>query len=557
TLRGKSGRTYKSKRPFVELLGIPYGNTTEGEHRFTRSQDVSLPLSPTDENGVFDATKQGPCCPQLNSSSTCSSRQNENCLTLNIYTLMTENAPKKLLPVIVHIHGGSFTVGSSDDYNGNRLLERDVVVASLNYRLGVLGLFCLNIKEAPGNAGMYDVVQALRFIKKHVHHFGGDPDRITITGCSAGSVIVTQLMASPMIRGEELFHRAIAMSGTALNEWGTSSSKDAEKVSLKIAQLVGCYDPTNSSSKVEVLDCMRQVSASQFVESLGQYQGTELSLGPLAIVPILPVIQVASDGPMFLDEHPLAVLSRKKQANIPLMMGTTRHDGSFALALQYGAYLEPNNYVQDSYFLKTKLVPKALQVLGIHDKTGAVFDALAHQYLGKDAKNSGNFTQMIPGLTDLHSVFFFKAAAYKTLLLHSRLQNESFWYSFDYSGKYTQYSSQVYPGNNPIRGGISHGDDLIYIFTIPQCEDLSPDDQVVSDRMVDYWVNFASNGNPNIEGDGGSSNLHENEGWPSYSEEHPGFVAIGVKDQFIPGIPSDYWQGCSCELWPELTLGQS
>ena len=117
---------------------------------------------------------------------------------------------------------------------------------------------------------MYDMVMALQFVKKHIHHFGGDPELITLAGQSAGSVAVTHLLLSPLTRNKGLFHRAIAMSGSAMLEWGTITNYEAKISSLELAKTVGCYDGSGNTDGVA--NCLRGKPASELVKALDAYQ---------------------------------------------------------------------------------------------------------------------------------------------------------------------------------------------------------------------------------------------------------------------------------------------
>ena len=142
----------------------------------------------------------------------------EDCLYLNVYTSNVK--PDKLLPVMFYIHGGGFRVGSGDDdaHGPQFLVRQGVIVITINYRLEVFGFLCLNTEDVPGNAGMKDQVQALRWVSKNIASFGGDSNNITIFGESAGGVSVSYHLMSPMTKG--LFRRAICQSGVSLCYWG-------------------------------------------------------------------------------------------------------------------------------------------------------------------------------------------------------------------------------------------------------------------------------------------------------------------------------------------------
>ena len=136
----------------------------------------------------------------------------EDCLYLNVYTKQTD--PPVLRPVIVYIHGGAFVVGSCEAmlYGPQVLLDREVVMVGINYRLGALGFLSLETEEAPGNLGLHDQYLALLWVRDNIAQFGGDPDNVTLMGVSAGAMSATCHLVSPLSRG--LFHRVIALSGT-------------------------------------------------------------------------------------------------------------------------------------------------------------------------------------------------------------------------------------------------------------------------------------------------------------------------------------------------------
>nr|CAH7758726.1 unnamed protein product [Callosobruchus chinensis] len=142
----------------------------------------------------------------------------EDCLMVNVYSTKVRN-PKR--PVIVFIHaGGYYSVGSTSTWAGpNYYLDQDIVLVTINYRLATLGFLSTGTKEAPGNNGMKDQVEALRWIKHNIASFGGDPDSVTIQGYSAGGFSVILHMISPMSQGNSLF---TLVTKTKFNQWHTN-----------------------------------------------------------------------------------------------------------------------------------------------------------------------------------------------------------------------------------------------------------------------------------------------------------------------------------------------
>nr|XP_032511188.1 juvenile hormone esterase-like [Danaus plexippus plexippus] len=204
-------RKLDNGKEFYSFKGIPYAQPPVGSLRF------KAPLPPKPWSHVLDAAEHGATCPQWDMVALKFRKGEENCLFINVYTPTLQTDSK--LPVMVYIHEGGFQSGSGNErmYGPNFLIRHDVILVTFNYRLELLGLLCLDTPEVPGNAGMKDMVAALRWVQNNIKQFGGDPDNVTIFGESGGAVSVTYLMLSPMAQG--LFHKAIAQSGSCLADY--------------------------------------------------------------------------------------------------------------------------------------------------------------------------------------------------------------------------------------------------------------------------------------------------------------------------------------------------
>lgn len=231
---------------FYAFRGIRYAKPPIANLRFK-------PPEPAEQwSGIFDATDDGPMCPQpaYNLSDV-----SEDCLRLNIYTRDLES--QNLLdrkPVIVYIHPGAFAISSaqSKSFAGPQILmDRDIVLVTINYRLGALGFLSTGTEDCPGNNGLKDQVMALEWIKLHIARFGGDPNSVTLMGYGAGAVGVSLHLVSPMSKG--LFHRAIAMSGAGTGQWEVP--KDQLELAKRQARILGCPD-----DNVElIIHCLKTV----------------------------------------------------------------------------------------------------------------------------------------------------------------------------------------------------------------------------------------------------------------------------------------------------------
>ncbi|OTF69556.1 hypothetical protein BLA29_012012, partial [Euroglyphus maynei] len=177
----------------------------------------------------------------------------EDCLYLSVYRpeLMPE---KNQLPVMVWIHGGAFISGSifDDIYNPSYMvIMGDVIVVTINYRLGPFGFLYDGTDNAPGNQGLYDQILALKWVKNNIGNFGGDPKRVTIFGESAGSMSISALILSPLTEG--LFIRAILQSGATNAYLGSCDKNIALNKTISFAQRLSCE---SSENQTQIIECL-------------------------------------------------------------------------------------------------------------------------------------------------------------------------------------------------------------------------------------------------------------------------------------------------------------
>jgi para-nitrobenzyl esterase len=290
--------------------GIPFAKPPVGERRFR------APQAPEPWIGVRDANRYGSPCIQLPffSSIDAPIMGSEDCLTLNVWSPAADEHKR---PVLFWIHGGGWVMGTGAQYDGSRLAAHgDVVVVTINYRLGPWGFLYLN--DLPGqasaddpaaspNPGLLDIVAALSWVKENIARFGGDPSNVTILGQSAGGMLVGTLLALPAARG--LFHRAIALSGAARNvrdrALGTRIAEDLlKRVGLTARDV----------------NRVREVPTEQLYRA-----GAELLVssvdGELDVEPFLPVI----DGKV-LPKHPIRAIAAGEGSNVPLLVVTARDE---------------------------------------------------------------------------------------------------------------------------------------------------------------------------------------------------------------------------------------
>ncbi len=293
----------------LRFSGIPYG----------RAQRWHLPEPTEPWSGMRDATRFGPVCPQAPSRldrllGQGQSMQSEDCLHLNIWT--PGLAGRR--PVMVWLHGGAFVFGAGSQslYDGRLLAAQDVVVVTLNYRLGAFGFVALNqvsdgVLPATGCEGLADQMLALDWVRRNIADFGGDPDNVTLFGESAGAMSIGALLSAPLARG--LFHKAILQSGAA--HIGHAPAR-AEQVGAALLAALGLE--RRSAARALELPAHAILAAQNLVQTSSRRRRLPYRLGTL---PFQPVV----DGRL-LPQLPVAAIRAGTAAGIPLLGGTNRDE---------------------------------------------------------------------------------------------------------------------------------------------------------------------------------------------------------------------------------------
>ena len=259
----------------------------------------------------------------------------EDCLHLNVFTPQLEQEQEEEqqdhdhtgYAVLVWLHGGSFSRGSASpqSYGPERFLDRDLVVVTLNYRLGALGFLTTEDAAAPPNLGLRDQQLALTWVQANIRAFGGDPQRVTLCGEAAGGSSVMAHMASPRASG--LFHQAVAMSGV----WGfhpflESASKNPRRYALLLASELGCGELDVADSEA-IVRCLRHRDAASIVVAAAKFQ--RYGDLPMVFKPMrdsfLPD-SVVPDDPWSDEEE-----EGRRRQDVPLLIGANRDEGIVSL----------------------------------------------------------------------------------------------------------------------------------------------------------------------------------------------------------------------------------
>ncbi|XP_072946192.1 carboxylic ester hydrolase-like [Epargyreus clarus] len=466
-----SWMTSRRGRRFESYRGVRYAQPPVGELRF----QPPMPFNKYEDE--VDAREEGPACPQ---PVTPGYYVDEDCLRLNVYTPKKNSA--KPLPVVVFIHHGGFYVasGRSDVVGPHYLMDRDMVLVTINYRLASLGFISTGDANAPGNNGYKDQVAALRWVQQNIAAFGGDPACVTVTGYSAGSYSIGLHLLSPMSKG--LFHRAISMSGSPFSH--VEIGYDQFHLAKKQAELVGC--PTTDSKAI--MDCLKTIPWKTLGDSLSGFY--EFAGDPVLVW--TPVIEKDFGQERFLPRHPLEMLQDGELQSMPYIVSQTKNE------FYWMAYNITNNATRIELMDKEwdKLASIAFLLPRDNPQPARV---LRERFIGQGPLRNDSKTNA--GLEVLYgdSLVGFPIHRLANLMsVHSK--SPVYYYEFDYIGQHSFYEDP----NTKKPAGVAHHDELIYLYTIsalfPDIGLTGPDAKMV-DRMTAIVYNFAKNGDPNPRGD--------------------------------------------------------
>ncbi|XP_077494885.1 acetylcholinesterase-like [Amblyomma americanum] len=445
-----------------EYRGIPFAEPPNGELRFK----PPVPAKPWE--GTLNATSRRSGCPQpmLNMSLTGDIDYGEDCLHLNVWAREgSSNAP-----VLVWIYGGGFTYGSAshDNYTGAVIAAKTgIVVASINYRVGVLGFLNAESPESPGNMGFLDQNLALKWIKKNIERFGGDPSSITLFGESAGAMSAHAHMLSPMSRG--LFRRAIAMSGVINSPEFTETPHESVAKGDTLAAIVGCRpdNKTLVSHPDEVIGCLRTRSADELVAAA-------FRAVPGKFMPFLPTYHDA-----FLPEEPSAAIrSGSFDTGVELLTGVTSDEG---VTFFYG--LQPESEILAEHL---DHFDREALISALHKTVSSWAKGVAPPLLNDDEAEITSKAAIRRKYVDYLGDRLFVCPMHTAAAAHASRGGTVYTYVFDHWP--TKRAPLTW-------AGVGHGFDLPYIFGLPLLDrervDFSDEDVGDSEKHLIMMGAFA------------------------------------------------------------------
>ncbi len=477
----------------MAFRGIPFAAPPVGDLRWRPPQ----PIEPWE--GVRDATEAGAICVQGGGQDL---RHSEDCLFLNVW------APREIgdepLPVLYWIHGGGYTGGSGSTqiYDGTRLAADGAVVVTINYRLNVFGFMAhpaLSAESphgASGNYGLMDMVAGLEWVRANIATFGGDPDRVTIFGESAGAGAVMSVMLMPQAGG--LFHRAIAQSNW-IHGWDRplrGSPPDfasAEAQGLSVATRLQVEGDGS-----DALSQLRAIEANAVLAAANEGAGSPFLLAGYVWAPNV-------DG-WTIPDDPLSMYDQGLQHDVPLIVGMNGNEGS--LMTQGLAIESPDAFVEHV----RSLYP------------GQADAMLAHY-------DAGSPDRVRRGLDHLVHDMYFAGPVLAHARSQAALSSPVWLYHFTHEPP-TAWGQTL---------GAHHAAELVYVFGTLTTGDepgerllgLSPVgdytevDQQLSDAMRAYWLRFAATGDPNGAGQAT---------WPAFTAASPAHIELGAVIEAGEGV---------------------
>jgi para-nitrobenzyl esterase len=465
--------------------GIPYAEAPIGELRF------SPPMAKEPWNGIFDALEFGPCAYQGNTGDLIEEievptdgeiyhvqtkklePESEDCLSLNIWTPATDSGKR---PVMFWIHGGAFKTGSAkmDDHNGSALAQYgDVVIVTINYRLGALGY--LYIPCVTANVGQLDQILALKWVHDNIHLFGGDPDNVTIFGGSAGGYSVITLCAMPAAKG--LFQHVISQSPPLVDPIPDESP--TKNLMNKLGIKEGDIHALREIPVKEIIKVQDEIS-----------KGLDTGFRPQIDGETLPI-------------HPLKAFQTGKCKNIDLMMGTTLDELTTFIAPDPS--LSKINDEQSLIGILTQIGIKKKKIKNI----------IMTYKKAREGKHSNEPKQLLIALlTDM----IFRIPTLRLLEDQSRYQPNTYSYLFTWAS----------PAFNGALGSF-HGLEMVFVFRKIDDPELIPliglkPNYNLSSKIKAAWTSFAHNGNPNTD------QLPQ---WPTYEINNRATMIFGKKIEVL------------------------
>ncbi|XP_063925055.1 carboxylic ester hydrolase-like isoform X1 [Zophobas morio] len=500
-IRGREDTTIENKS-FYAFQGVPYAAPPIGELRFKVPQPV------VDWDDTLDATKFSSTCFQ---TSTNDDNESEDCLYINIYTPELPSEDNNVsLPVMFFIHGGGFVDGTAADFAPDLFVNNDVILATINYRVGIFGFISTQDDVIPGNNGLKDQRFAIQWTHDNIHLFGGNPDKITIFGHIAGSASCSYQLLNQESNG--LFQGAILESGTFLSPW--AYQRRARQIAFKTASFLNSTFE-NSDDSQALFDYLLTVEARDLDAAAEQYHNYKDGPEDLEISQGFywaPIVEVKNRD-AFLTKKMYGLLEAGNVIRVPILIGITSEENI--------------GFNQDEEVLRAKMAAYDENLSWIVPNDMVIFDETKRIEMGgliRDLYTGGEpLADHLGDGVRYSSDNSFTRSVIKHAELFSKV-SETYFYQLSYDGEM--------PGGTTYYEGaetVGHGEDIAYLFCSgEECRGTGypESDTTTRQRLIKLWTDFAKYRNPTPE----PSELLQNITWPLLSIDDGNFYYLDINE---------------------------
>jgi para-nitrobenzyl esterase len=495
----------------TDFLGIRYAAAPVRHLRF------AAPTPPPAVSGTIPATQFGSSCPQT-ASPFGEASVDEDCLFLNIFIPDPPVSPNNRFPVMVFFPGGAFVFGESSDYNGAPLaIQGNVIVVTINYRLGILGYLADTALDAhsgtgsSGNYGLRDQQFALQWVQQNISAFGGDPEKVTVFGESAGGFSVCANLVSPAAAG--LFTRAITESGPCGSALPTKS--EAETEGAGIAAALGCSQSTSAA----VVSCLRALKVSEILTVQNAITSQDSIASLTAFFPHV-------DGVLIPQEPVLSLLSGQFN-HVPLLMGTNHDEGRLFIAIDFDLNPLAGPLTAAEYPTEVAAIAAATVAEGGSGNNPQLVAKITRQIL-KEYPLS-HYASPDLALSAVFTDSAFSCPSNLALNLTS-FQVPTFGYEFS-----DEHAPMAFLPPVTFPYGATHTDELQFLF--PFGTNLTAGEQKLATTMKQYWTTFAANGDPNVASQ------------PFWPPSSPFFDDDQSLKPAVPNVEFNFANTHKCNFW--------
>ena len=494
---------------YYSFYGIPYALPPTGSRRFMKPEPIRS-WKGIVGGEIVECAQENSGREDLFNFGGKKLRGREDCLVTNIYTPATK-FDRDDLPVIVFVHGGGYFAGSASPgvYGPEYIMDHDVILVTVNYRLGPFGFLSLGDDTIPGNQGLWDLAEALSFIRRNIQTLGGDSEKITLVGHSAGAMAVQFLMLKPGLKG--MFRAAILQSGPAISAYSCSDRHPAY-YTRTLAGALGCNPSANSSQIVSCLKSVEPEDIVKFVRIMDQKPDV-VKNAPNPWKPIFDGLFL-SESEAFVAGDPYKLLMEGKVHDIPVIIGHTKDEGLYAVTEAMSRNPEmPEIIFKEWNYKRGPGYLFGREEDGVNDQEQEV----AREFFEKFLKNGKSHDPKVLQNMFGPSIWTFPTLVTAELLSLSKV-TPTFLYYYTHPGSLSLsdllsfpmwklllkmlasvFGVDIFP-NTYICS--THFDEIFIMFkgrNIPFLQRHTMGDKFVGDVLLKLWINFAKNLIPVIE----------------------------------------------------------